>query len=136
MEIRRFVAFVLAGGLLLLSAPVFAHHGASQYDLQHTKSLTATVTGLLWSNPHCILSFDAKDDKGAVKHWSVELHNPLVLTRAGWSSTTVKPGDEIQVTFYPAKNGAGSGRLYGDDAKLSLHGTLLPLEIGGDAGTN
>jgi len=133
MVTKRFVVFILAT-VLWVSAPVFAHHGGAQYDLQHHTTLTGTVTGLLWSNPHCVLSFDAADDKGVVKHWSVELHNPLVLTRAGWTSTSVKPGDEIQVTFYPAKNGAGSGRLYGDEAKLSLHGKRLPLETGEDVG--
>ena len=67
----------------------------------------------------------------------MELHNPLLLTRAGWTSTTLKPGDEIQVTFYPAKNGAGSGQLYGPGVPRSAwHGTELPLEIGGDAGAN
>jgi len=136
METKRFAVFVLAAALLSVSAPVFGHHGASQYDMQHSKTLTATVTGFVWSNPHCILSFDAQDDKEAVKHWSVEMHNPLLLERAGWTSTTLKPGDEIQVTFHPAKNGSGSGQLYGLDAKISLHGTELPLEIGGDAGTN
>jgi hypothetical protein len=128
MEMKRLVVVVMAVALLSVSAPVFAHHGGAQYDLQHTIALTGTVTGFVWSNPHCILSFDSKDDKGAVKHWSVELHNPLVLTRAGWTSTSVKPGDQIEVKFYPAKNGAGSGRLYGDDAKLSLHGTVLALD--------
>ena len=136
MVTKRSVVFILAAAVLWVSAPVFAHHGASQYDLQHPKTLTGTVTGIVWSNPHCILSFDAADDKGVVKHWSVELHNPLVLTRAGWTSTTVKPGDEIEVTFHPARNGSGSGQLYGAAAKLSLRGTRLPLEIGEDVGTN
>jgi hypothetical protein len=136
MKTKRFVVFALAAVLLLVSAPVFAHHGASQYDTVHSKTLTATVTDFVWSNPHCILSFDAKNDEGGVTHWSVEMHNPTLLARAGWTSKTLKPGDEIQVTFHAAKNGSGSGMLYGADTKLSLHGTELPLEIGGDAGAN
>ena len=131
---KRFAVYVLAAALLSVSAPVVAHHGSFQYDMEHSKTLTATVTGFVWSNPHCILSFDAKDDKGIVKHWSVEMHNPILLTRAGWTSKTLKPGDEIEITFHPAKNGSGSGQLYGGNAKISLHGTALPLEIGGDAG--
>jgi hypothetical protein len=136
MTTKRLVFFLLAALFLSVSAPVFAHHGNSEYDMQHSKTLTATVTGFVWSNPHCILSFDAKDDQGAVKHWSMEMHNPILLTRAGWTSKSVKPGDEIQVTFHPAKNGSGSGQLYGKDAKLVVHGTELPLEIGGNAGAN
>jgi Family of unknown function (DUF6152) len=136
MKTKRFVIFALATALLSVSAPVFAHHGASQYDTAHSKTLTAIVTDFIWSNPHCVLSFDAKDEQGVVKHWSVELHNPTLLTRAGWTSKTLKAGDEIQVTFHAAKNGSGSGMLYGDNTKLIFHGTELPLEIGGDAGAN
>ena len=136
MNTKRFVVFALAAALLSVSAPVFAHHGASQYDTVHTKTLTATVTGFVWSNPHCILSFDSKDDKDVVVHWSMEMHNPILLTRAGWTSKTVKPGDEIQVTFHAAKNGSGSGMLYGENTKISVHGTQLPLEIGEDVGAN
>jgi type 1 fimbria pilin len=136
MKMNRFVVFALAAALLSVSAPVFAHHGASQYDTVHTKTLTATVTGFVWSNPHCILSFDSKDDKGVVTHWSVEMHNPTLLGRAGWTSKTLQPGDEIQVTFHAAKNGSGSGMLYGENTKISVHGTQLPLEIGEDVGAN
>ena len=107
MKTTRYLVFALAAVLLSVCSPVFAHHGASQYDTVHSKTLTATVTDFVWSNPHCILSFDAKDDKGAVMHWSVELHNPTLLTRAGWTSKTLKPGDEIEVTFHAAKNGRG-----------------------------
>jgi len=59
-----------------------------------------------------------------------------LLTRAGWTSKSLKPGDEIQVTFHAAKNGSGSGQLYGANAKISVHGTVLPLEIGADTGAN
>jgi Family of unknown function (DUF6152) len=136
VKTKQFMVIVLAAAFLAVSAPVFAHHGNSQYDMQHSTTVTATVTAFVWSNPHCILSFDSKDDSGAVKHWSVEMHNPILLTRAGWTNKSVKPGDEIQVTFHAAKNGSGSGQLYGKEAKLVVHGTELPLEIGGDAGAN
>jgi hypothetical protein len=136
MKTTRYLVFALAAVLLSVCSPVFAHHGNSQYDMQHSKTLTATVTNFVWSNPHCILSFDSKDDQGAVKHWSVEMHNPILLTRAGWTKDSVKPGDEIQVTFHPAKNGSGSGQLYGMDAKIVVHGTALPLEIGEDTGAH
>jgi len=92
MKTKGFVVFVLAAALLSVSAPVCAHHGNAQYDLQHSKTLTATVVGLVWSNPHCILSFDAKDDNGLVKHWFVEMHNPILLTRAGWTSKDLEAG--------------------------------------------
>src|SRR5579862_7635437 len=100
---------VAAVCLSLLSAPIFAHHGAAAYDLTRTITSKATVTNLNWAQPHCILSFDIKNDSGEVAHWSVEMYGPLYLTRSGWKKDTLKPGDEIMITFNPARNGVHNG---------------------------
>ena len=89
---------VLAGSAVV-SPPAFAHHGSSAYDFTKLITLKATVTSLEWGNPHCILHFDSKDEKGAVTPWSLEMYNPLWMARAGWNKATLKPGDEIVVTF-------------------------------------
>jgi hypothetical protein len=36
----------------------------------------------------------------------VETNSPAILTRAGWTSRSVKPGDEVTIIMCPAKNGA------------------------------
>jgi len=119
--------------LALVPAEILAHHGSSAYDFTRLITTKATVTGLEWGNPHCILKFDAKDDKGAVTPWTLEMYNPLWLARAGWSRDTLKPGDEIEVTFHPAKNGTGNGFIRIPESKIIFHGQSLNLDENGPA---
>jgi len=98
-------------GLLTVSVPLFAHHGAAAYDTTKKITLKATVTEWFWANPHCFLKFDAKDDKGNVVHSAVEASNPADMVNLGWSKQTFKPGDEVTVTFEPVKNGQPIGRI-------------------------
>ena len=97
--------------LSVVSVPVFAHHGAAAYDTTKHITVKATVTEWVWSNPHCFLKFDAKDEKGNVVHWAVEASNPADMVNLGWSMRTFKPGDEVTVTFMPVKSGAPVGRI-------------------------
>ena len=50
--------------MLLASVPLVAHHGAAALDTGKEVTLKGTVTEWIWSNPHCFLQFDAKDDTG------------------------------------------------------------------------
>lgn len=114
-------------GLAAVSSSAWAHHGTSSYDLTKTISTKATVTSLQWENPHCVLNFDTKDDKGVVTHWSVEMYNPLYMSRAGWNRNILKAGDEIDITFHPAKNGTGAGYVRDGDGKIMFNGKQMSL---------
>jgi hypothetical protein len=46
--------------LLIVSVPLFAHHGNAAFDTG--KKLT--VTGWTWGNPHIYLKFDVRDRLG------------------------------------------------------------------------
>jgi len=107
----RFSILFLLVGLAMVSVPVFAHHGNASYDFEKTVTLKGTVTQWLWANPHCLLKFDVKDDKGEVQHWVTESSNPVDMLHAGWSSTSLKPGDEITIDVMPSKNGTPVGRI-------------------------
>ena len=95
----------------LLSVPLVAHHGAAALDTGKEVTLKGTVTEWIWSNPHCFLQFDAKDETGTVRNWAVETQNPTTMTQRGWSRTAFKSGDEVTVTLEPVKNGQPIGRL-------------------------
>jgi hypothetical protein len=97
--------------LLPLSVPVFAHHGGAAYDTEKKITVKATVTEWVWSNPHCFLKIDAKDDKGNVVHWALETSNPSDMVNLGWGKQSFKPGDEVTITFMPVKNGSPVGRI-------------------------
>ena len=104
----------LVGILLLLSMfsiPVFAHHGTAAYDETKEITLSGTVVGFQWTNPHTQIYFDVTNEKGSVVHWACETVSPGMLLRAGWTKDTLMTGDKITVYLNRAKNGAPVGLL-------------------------
>jgi hypothetical protein len=106
MKLKLSMYFIAATCLFAVSLPVCAHHGAAEYDNTKTISLQGTVTNLQYLNPHALIVFTVKDDKGQATEWTAELQSPNLLSRRGWSRSTLKPGDQIIVTGHPVKNGA------------------------------
>jgi uncharacterized protein DUF6152 len=111
MKRNLFKGFGLVAGLLMLCVPMLAHHGGSDYDVQHPVTLKGTVTEFYWSNPHCQVFLDVKDDGGRVVNWTIETLAPAVLKRAGWSRETLHAGNQISITFVPSKKGTPVGML-------------------------
>lgn len=103
------VGFFLVLLIICVSTPLLAHHGTTAYDSSKTLRLKGTVTAFTWVNPHVSLEWDVKNENGGVDHWVVELTSPGMLTRSGWHHDSVKPGDEVTVSFHPTKNGTKWG---------------------------
>ena len=97
-------------GLSSASMPVSAHHGTAAFDNKKV-TMKGTVTEWMWSNPHCLLLFDAKGDDGQVTRWIGETQNPITMINGGWSKAAMKPGDEVTVVLDPVKNGRPLGRI-------------------------
>ena len=53
-------------------AVLLAHHGSAIYDESKAVIVKGVVTEWVWANPHCLLEFDVKDDKGTSVHWTAE----------------------------------------------------------------
>ena len=115
---------VVLCALLAVPAVLVAHHGTPVYDTEHPVTVKGIVTGWSWTNPHCLLEFDAKDDKGNVAHWVAETSNPNDMANKGWSRHTFKLGDEVVVTLIAAKNGRPIGRIQ----RVTLDGQALIAE--------
>jgi hypothetical protein len=105
----RFIAAAVS--VLVISAPVSAHHGTASFDTSKDLTLKGTVTEWIWANPHCFLKFDAMDETGTVRNWAVEVSNPTDMTKRGWARLSFKVGDMVTVNLQPVKNGAPIGRL-------------------------
>jgi hypothetical protein len=103
--------FAVVVGLLLLSVPLSAHHGASAFDTTKRTTMKGTVVEWFWANPHCVLRFDVRNDNGDVEHWLAEGSNPADMVNGGWTKLSVKPGDQVSVTVWPVKNGRPIGRI-------------------------
>src|ERR1700730_5927463 len=85
MNSGRIIRVALTVTFFLISVPLLAHHGASEYDMTKIVTLTATVKELQFVNPHTLLVFNVKDDSGKTAEWQGELPSPNLLSRRGWS---------------------------------------------------
>ncbi len=108
----RIKAILFAAAVsLIISVPLFAHHGNAEYE-NKVITLKGTVTAWLWINPHVLLKVDVKDDSGNVVHWTAEFVAPSNMINFGFTSQTFKPGDEVtMVSSNIAKTGARVGRF-------------------------
>src|SRR3989442_10211030 len=98
MREKVFGVLLATAAVLMMAAPLIAHHGAASFDTEREITLKGTVTEWIWANPHCFLKFDGKDDTGTVRNWVVEAQNPTDMTVRGWRRTSFKVGDQVTVT--------------------------------------
>ena len=103
----RFVFAVLAA--LCAGAPARAHHSfAAEFDAQKPLTLKGTVTKWEMINPHGWITMNVAGPDGKVTSWMVETSNPNGLMRLGWTKNSLKPGDEITIEAYQAKDGSNT----------------------------
>ena len=110
MSKRLVMAMTMTLGLLV-SVPLFAHHGSASYALDKRVTLRGTVTRWLYASPHLLLMLDVKGENGEVTHWVLESQSPTVMYPSGYRKDSFKPGDEVTVTASTAKNGKPVGRI-------------------------
>ena len=139
MSKRGKVVLTVAISLLSVTLTMFAHHGTAVFDTNKTLTMKGSVTGWDWSNPHCLLQFDVKNEGGQVVHWIAETQNPAEMLSLGWGKTSFKTGDEVTVSLMPVKNGRPYGRIKlivlpdGKTFITSKEG-VTPKEVGDSSG--
>ena len=106
MKNKRGILIALAGGLLLVSVPVLAHHGTAAFEMEKLTTVKGTVTRFEFMNPHALIYVDVAGNKGEVEHWIAEESSNNHLSRLGWEKNTLKTGDTITITGHRARNGA------------------------------
>ncbi len=102
---------VVAECVLALCRQGLAHHVTVTFDISKQVEMKATVTQLMWINPHCILKFDVADDDGKVTHCAAEFGSREASMQEGWTRDTVHPGDKITTFVAISKAGTPYGEL-------------------------
>jgi hypothetical protein len=103
---RRRSMVLIAGALVIGALPILAHHSFSaEFDADKAVTLKGIVTKVEWLNPHVWFYIDVKDDSGTVQHWQCESGPPNMLARNGWRKDSLKPGDQVTVQGFRAKDG-------------------------------
>jgi Family of unknown function (DUF6152) len=124
---KRLATLVLLSGLLA-GMPVFAHHSFAMFDFTNTVTFKGTVKEFRWTNPHVILLVAKAPTNGAPEEvWSMELTSPGNLTRMGWSRLAFKPGDQIELTFNPLRDGKHGGAF--DSGKILATGQVFTTNL-------
>src|ERR1700676_2156901 len=95
---KLFSVCAVAAGVLLLAVSLSAHHGQAGYNTTETVTVSGAISEFQFVNPHSIVSLDVKDDKGVTQSWQGELTSPNHLIRAGWTATSLKPGDQVTIS--------------------------------------
>jgi hypothetical protein len=106
MKNNRTTLIALAGGLLLISVPVLAHHGTAAFEMEKLTTVKGTVTRFEFMNPHALIYVDVAGNKGDVEHWIAEESSNNHLSRSGWDKNTLKAGDQVTIAGHRARNGA------------------------------
>ena len=101
----------IAAALCMSCPVVLAHHSFAMFDLARVVTVEAVVKEVQYTNPHVWIQIMVPDDKGGETEWSIESGAPGMMTRAGWKSSTLKPGDKVTLTMHPLKSGKPSGSL-------------------------
>jgi hypothetical protein len=104
-------------GALLLAIPgvAVAHHSFAMFDADNPVELNGTVTDFKFTSPHAFIMLKVVAQDGASAVWSLEGVSASSLVRDGWSSKTLKSGDEIKAKIAPLRSGAPGGAWVAKD---------------------
>jgi len=84
-----------------------AHHSvAGQFDVQHTVTLSGTVSKVNWVNPHIYIDFDVKSPKDQAATWRLEGVPVGMARKAGLTLPMLKGhGETVTIVAHPARDG-------------------------------
>ena len=113
--ITRALGYVVTFGCLVVAAPLQAHHStAGVYDPGKEEEITGTLSKLQFVNPHGTITVTVKNEDGTTTDWTFTTGSATALANRGISKVgpnALKIGEELTVTFTPARNGSPLGGL-------------------------
>ena len=95
---------VCAGALTLLGTQLDAHHSMAEYLTTERVTIQGEVVGFDFHNPHSFIYVRVTGADGTVAQYAVEWSASSQLASRGITATTVRRGDELIITGYPAQN--------------------------------
>ena len=126
---KKLLPCLLLAGVV---APALAHHSFSMFDDKKEVVLKGEVKEFQWSNPHTWIQLNVTDAAGKVVEWSIEGGSPNLVGRQGWKRNTFKPGDQVEITVHPMRDGQPGGSfmraVLADGRKLG--GDQIPAPAG------
>jgi hypothetical protein len=119
------VAALVALGWLAIS-PAAAHHGGDvEWADAPVGPITGTATKFAFQFPHVFFEMNVAAESGEAP-WSITTRwTPTILRDHGWSRDSIKPGDEVKVTYLPHVDKPRVGQM----VTIEVNGRALPLSF-------
>ena len=106
MNRRTWLLFAMAA---FIRFPLSAHHSfAAEYDNTKPLTIQGVVTRFDFVNPHGWIYLNVTDGTGKTSPWAAEMGNINALIRRGWNKYSLKPGDEVIVSGFGAKDASSN----------------------------
>jgi hypothetical protein len=105
----RLAGFVAGAAFLAAGSPCAAHHSFAMFDQDKAIEVVGVVQEFKFTNPHTFILLEVREEDGSTKVWNLEGQSPSGLVRDGWTSRTLKPGDELKLIIWPLRSGAPGG---------------------------
>jgi hypothetical protein len=106
---RQMLGLAVGASFMAAGGAASAHHSFAMFDQEHPMELAGTVQEFKFTSPHTFVLLEVKGNDGSSTVWNLEGASPSALVREGWSSKTLKPGDELKMTIDPLRSGAPGG---------------------------
>ena len=111
----RALGCVVLVGSLLAAASVQAHHStAAVYDPGKEGQIEGTLAALQFVNPHGSITVTVTNEDGTTTDWTFTTGSATALASRGITKVgpnALKIGEQLTVTFVPARNGSPLGGL-------------------------
>lgn len=97
--------------LAWIASTATAHHSFAMFDKNNRlEESGAIVKKFRWANPHAFVVVDVTNE-GKTTSYTLECNSINAMMKAGWRSNTIKPGDKVDVSYHPLRNGKPGGML-------------------------
>jgi Family of unknown function (DUF6152) len=104
-----FAASIAGIGLVATIPAASGHHSIAMFDREHPIQLVGVVREFKFANPHAFIVLEVTGNDARSVIWNLEGDSPSSLKWDGWSSQTLKPGDELRLTIEPLRSGGPGG---------------------------
>jgi len=102
-------------GCLMAGTSVQAHHSTvGVYDPAKEEEVTGALSAIRFVNPHGSITVTVTNEAGTMTDWTFTTGSATALVGMGISKVgpnALKIGEELTVTFTPARNGSPLGGL-------------------------
>ena len=105
-----------------------AHHSTLGFDGTQPTVVSGIVAAFNWRYPHTSIVLDVSDSGGPATRWTVESESLQLLSRLGWTKSSIRPGDRIRVTGARARNGAFAMRCRTIDLPDGTSLSCFPIQ--------